>query len=54
MILTFALLTVLCAVVVASLFLTMWFDGDILATAVLGATLAPLLVLAILALREAL
>ena len=54
MILTFAFLTVLCAMVVAALFITMWADGDTLATAVLGVTLAPLLVLAILAVRVAL
>ncbi len=54
MILVFALLAVVCAVVVAALFLTMWLDGDALATAVLGVTLAPLLVLAILAVRVAL
>jgi hypothetical protein len=53
-ILTFALFTVLCVTVVATLFLTMWADGHTLATAVLGGTLAPLLVLSILALRVAL
>jgi Na+/H+ antiporter NhaA len=53
-ILTFALLSDLCALVVAALFLTMWLDGDTLAAAVLGAALTPLLVLAILAVRVAL
>jgi Flp pilus assembly protein TadB len=53
-ILTFALLTVLCAMVVAALFLTMWLEEDTLGTAVLGVVLMPLLVLAILAVRVAL
>ena len=54
MILAFALLTVLCATVVAALFMTMWTDGDTLATVVLRVALAPLLILAILAVRVAL
>ena len=54
MILSFALLTVICAAAVAALFLTMWLDGDALAAGVLGVTLMPLLVLAIVALRVAL
>jgi tRNA pseudouridine-54 N-methylase len=53
-ILSFALLTVVCAVVVAALFLTLWLEEDTLVTAVLGVVLMPLLVLAILAVRVAL
>jgi hypothetical protein len=52
-ILSFALIAIVCAVAVAALFLTMWLDGDTLATAVLGVALMPLLVLAIVAVQVA-
>ena len=50
----FALVATLCAAVVAVLFVTMWLDGDGIATAAMAYALLPVLVLAILAWREAL
>ena len=45
----FALVTSLCAVVVAALFITMWRDGDAVAAAALAFALVPVMVLAMLA-----
>ena len=50
----FALVTSLCAVVVAILFITMWLDGDSVATTALVVALFPVLVLTMLAWGEAL
>ena len=50
----FALVTSLCAAVVAVLFVTMWLDGDAVATAALAVALLPVLVLTMLAWGEAL
>jgi hypothetical protein len=50
----FAVVTSLCAVVVAVLFVTMWLDGDRVATAALAGALLPVLVLTMMAWREAL
>ncbi len=50
----FALVVTLCAAVVAALFVTMWLDGDRVATAALAFALLPTLVLAMMAWREAL
>jgi hypothetical protein len=49
-----ALVASLCAAVVAVLFITMWLDGDVIATAALAYALLPVLVLAMLAWGEAL
>jgi hypothetical protein len=50
-ILLFVLETVLCAAAVAVLFVVSWREGYAPATTVLGVTLLPLLVLAIVAVR---
>ena len=50
----FALVVTLCAAVVAALFVTMWLDGDGVATAAMAFALMPTLVLAMLAWGEAL
>ena len=50
----FALVVSLCATVAAVLFVTMWLDGDVVATAALAFALFPLLVLTMMAWREAL
>jgi hypothetical protein len=50
----FALAVSLCAAVVTVLFLTTWRDEDLLVAAVVAFVLLPILVLAILAWREAL
>ncbi len=50
----FALVTSLCAAVVAVLFVTMWFDGDSVSTTALAVALLPVLVLTMMAWREAL
>ena len=52
--LLFALVVSLCAAVVAALFVTMWLDGDVIATAALAYALFPVLVLTMLAWGEAL
>jgi hypothetical protein len=52
--LLFALVVTLCAAVVAALFVTMWLDGDSVATAALAFALFPTLVLAMMAWGEAL
>ncbi len=52
--LLFALVVTLCAAVVAALFVTLWLDGDVIATATLAYALLPVLVLAMLAWGEAL
>jgi hypothetical protein len=54
MIFIFALVTSLSAAVVAVLFITMWFDGDSVTTTVLAVALLPMLVLTMMAWREAL
>ena len=54
MIVLFALVTSLCAAVVAALFVTMWRDGDGIATTALAVALLPVLVLSVMAWREAL
>jgi hypothetical protein len=50
----FALVTSLCTAVVAVLFVTMWLDGDSVTTTALAVALLPLLVLTMMAWREAL
>jgi hypothetical protein len=50
----FALVTSLCAAVVAILFVIMWLDGDSVTTTALAGALLPLLVLTMMAWREAL
>ncbi len=50
----FALVVSLCAAVMAGLFLTMWLDGDAVTTTALVVALLPVLVLAMMAWREAL
>ncbi len=50
----FALVTSLCATVVAILFVTMWLDGDGVTTTALAVALLPVLVLTMLAWGEAL
>ena len=50
----FALVTSLCAAVVAALFVTMWRDGDSITTTALAVALLPVLVLAMIAWGEAL
>lgn len=50
----FALVVSLCAAVVAILFVTMWLDGDAVATAALVVALFPVLVLTMLAWGEVL
>ncbi len=50
----FALAVSLCAAVVAALFVTTWRDEDLLVAAVVAFVLLPILVLAIMAWREAL
>jgi hypothetical protein len=50
----FALVTSLCAAVVAVLFVTMWLDGDSVTTTALAVALLPMLVLTMMAWREAL
>lgn len=54
MIVLFALVISLCAAVVAALFVTMWLDGDSIATTALAVALLPVLVLSVMAWREAL
>jgi hypothetical protein len=54
MIFIFALVTSLSAAVVAVLFITMWFDGDGVTTTALAVALLPMLVLTMMAWREAL
>ena len=54
MIVLFALVTSLCAAVLAALFVTMWRDGDSIATTALAVALLPVLVLSVMAWREAL
>ena len=50
----FALVVTLCVAVLAALFVTMWLDGDGVATAAVAFALLPTLVLAMLAWGEAL
>ena len=50
----FALVTSLCAAVLAVLFVTMWLDGDGVTTTALTGALLPMLVLTMMAWREAL
>jgi len=50
----FALVTSLCVAVVAVLFVTMWLDGDSVTTTALAVALLPMLVLTMMAWREAL
>jgi hypothetical protein len=50
----FALVTSLCAAVLAVLFVTMWLDGDSVTTTALAGALLPVLVLTMMAWREAL
>ncbi len=50
----FALVTSLCAAVLAVLFVTMWLDGDSATTTALAGALLPVLVLTMMAWREAL
>jgi hypothetical protein len=50
----FAVVTSLCAAVVAGLFVTMWLDGDSVTTTALAVALLPLLVFTMLAWGEAL
>ena len=52
--LLFALVVTLCAAVVAALFVSMWLDEDVIATAAVAYALLPVLVLAMLAWGEAL
>jgi hypothetical protein len=52
--LLFALVVSLCAATVATLFVIMWRDGDLVAAAVLGFALLPVLILTIMAWRAAL
>jgi len=52
--LLFALAVSLCAAVVAVLLVTTWRDDDLVVTAVVAFVLLPILVLAIIAWREAL
>ncbi len=52
--LMFALVVSLCAAVVATLFVTTWRDDDLLVAAVVAFVLLPVLVLTIMAWREAL
>jgi hypothetical protein len=52
--LLFALVVSLCAIVVAALFVTSWRDDDLLVAAVVAFVLLPVLVLTIMAWREAL
>ena len=54
MIVLFALVTSLCAAVVAVLFVTMWLDRDRVTTAALAFALLPMLVLTMMAWGEAL
>jgi hypothetical protein len=54
MIFIFALVTSLSAAVVAVLFIIMWFDGDGVTTTALAVALLPMLVLTMMAWREAL
>ena len=54
MIVIFALVTSLCVAVVAVLFVTMWLDGDSVTTTALAVALLPMLVLTMMARREAL
>ncbi len=49
-----ALVPSLCAAAVAVLFVTMWVDGDGIATAALGVALFSILLFAVMAWREAL
>ncbi|CAN5227429.1 hypothetical protein BH24ACT17_BH24ACT17_07650 [soil metagenome] len=50
----FALVVSLCATVVAALLVTTWRDGDLVVAAVVAFVLLPVLVLTIMAWREAL
>ena len=50
----FALAVSICAAVVAALFVTTWRDEDLVVAAVVAFVLLPILVLAIMAWREAL
>jgi hypothetical protein len=50
----FALVTSLCATVVAVLFVTMWLDRDSVTTTALAVALLPVLILTMMAWREAL
>ena len=50
----FALVTSLCAAVVAVLFVTMWLDGDGVTTTALAVALLPMLVLTMMAWGETL
>jgi hypothetical protein len=50
----FALVVTLCAAVAAALFVTMWLEGDPVATGAIAFALLPTLVLAMMAWREAL
>jgi hypothetical protein len=50
----FAVVTSLCAAVVAVLFVTMWLDGDGVAAGAMAFALLPVLVLAMMAWGEAL
>jgi len=50
----FALVVSLCAATVATLFVIMWRDGDLVAAAVLAFALLPVLILTIMAWRESL
>ena len=50
----FALVTSLCAAVVAALFMRMWLDGDVALSTALAAALLSTLVLAMMAWEEAL
>jgi hypothetical protein len=52
--LLFALVVTLCVAVVAVLFVTMWLDGDSVTTTALAVALLPMLVLTMMAWREAL
>jgi hypothetical protein len=52
--LLFALVVSLCAIVVAALFVTSWRDDDLLVAGVVAFVLLPVLVLMIMAWREAL
>ena len=52
--LLFALVVSLCAATTAALFVTMWLDGDAIATAALVVALFPVLILAMMAWGEAL
>ena len=50
----FALVVSLCAAVLAALFVTMWLDGDGVTTTALAVALLPMVVLTMMAWREAL